>query len=149
MAHVAAATLVRRYFTIGFSLGDAFWALSCQFRSTVLQCGARLQIQSLELVNSVISCACFLTGGVCECNIAHRYIYAPLRCRTSQQHRTFIPLSVAVMNVLADPVLDDVGLAGFKNLANAFSLALTLKYTLLPVFWGIRIQPTIALVRVV
>ena len=46
--------------------------------------------------------------------IAHRYTYAPPRCRTSQYRRTYIPLSVSLWNDLVDPVFDDVGLAGFK-----------------------------------
>ena len=40
--------------------------------------------------------------------IAHRYTYAPLRCRTSQCRRTFIPLSVSLWNNLDDPVFDGV-----------------------------------------
>ena len=55
--------------------------------------------------------------------IAHRYSYAPPRCRTSQYRRTFVPLSVSLSNHLSDPVFDGVGPAGFKNRANAFLLA--------------------------
>ena len=55
--------------------------------------------------------------------IALRYTYAPPHCRTSQYHRTFIPLSVFLWNDLSDPVFDGVGLAGFKSRANAFLLA--------------------------
>ena len=40
--------------------------------------------------------------------IAHRYTYAPPRCRTSQYRRTFIPLSVSLWNDLVDPVFDGV-----------------------------------------
>ena len=61
--------------------------------------------------------------------VAHRYTYAPPRCRTSQCRRTFIPLSVSLWNDLADSVFDGVGLAGFKSRANVFLLtkaALTL-----------------------
>ena len=47
--------------------------------------------------------------------IAHRYTYAPPRCRTSQYCRTFIPLSVSLWTDLVDPVFDGVGLAGFKS----------------------------------
>ena len=54
--------------------------------------------------------------------VAHRYTYAPPRCRTSQYRRTFIPLSVSVRNDLAGPVFDGVGLSGFKSRANAFLL---------------------------
>ena len=41
--------------------------------------------------------------------IAHRFTYAPPRCRTSQHRRTFIPLSVSLWNGLSDPVFDGVG----------------------------------------
>ena len=47
--------------------------------------------------------------------VAHRYTYAPPRCRTSQCRRTFVPLSVSHWNDLADPVFDGVRLAGFKS----------------------------------
>ena len=55
--------------------------------------------------------------------VAHRYTYAPPRCRTSQYRRTFIPLSVSLWNDLANAVFDGVGLAGFKRRANACLLA--------------------------
>ena len=55
--------------------------------------------------------------------VAHRYIYAPPRCRTLQYSRTFIPFSVSLWNDLANPVFDGVGLAGFKSRANASLLA--------------------------
>ena len=51
--------------------------------------------------------------------VAHRYTYAPPRCRTLQYSRTFFPFSVSLWNVLANPVFDGVGLAGFKSRANA------------------------------
>ena len=41
--------------------------------------------------------------------IAHRYTYAPPRCRTSQYRRTFIPWSVSLWNDLSDHVFDGVG----------------------------------------
>ena len=63
---------------------------------------------------------------------AHRYTYAPPRCRTSQYRWTFIPLSVSLWNDLGDPVFDSVGLAGFKSRANAFLLALLLAHFLSP-----------------
>ena len=52
--------------------------------------------------------------------VAHRYTYAPPRCRTSQYRRTFVPLSVSLWNDVADPVFGGVGLAGFKSKANVF-----------------------------
>ena len=62
--------------------------------------------------------------------IAHRYTYAPPRCRTSQYRRTFIPSSVSLWNDLRDPVFDDVGLASFKSRANTFLFAKLLAYFL-------------------
>ena len=55
--------------------------------------------------------------------VAHQYMYAPPRCRTSQYRRTFVLISVSLWNDLADLVLDGVGLAGFKSRENAFLLA--------------------------
>ena len=51
-------------------LGDTFGLLSCQFWSTVLQCGARLPIH-LKPLNCVASESSFLTGCVFNCAIAH------------------------------------------------------------------------------
>ena len=56
--------------------------------------------------------------------VAHRYTYAPPRCRTSQYRWTFVLFSVSLWNDLADPLFDGVWLAGFKSRANAFLLAL-------------------------
>ena len=55
--------------------------------------------------------------------VAHRYTYAPPRCRTLQYSRAFIPFSVSLWNDLANPVFDGVELAGFKSRANASLLA--------------------------
>ena len=52
--------------------------------------------------------------------ITHRYTYAPVRCRTSQYRRTFIPLPVSQWNDFGDQVFDGVGLEGFQEQANAF-----------------------------
>ena len=52
--------------------------------------------------------------------VAHRHSFAPLRCRTSQYRRSFVPISVSLWNDLSDSVFDGVGLAGFKSRANAF-----------------------------
>ena len=45
--------------------------------------------------------------------VAHRHSFAPLRYRTTQYSRRFVPLSVSLWNDLSDPVFDGVGLAGF------------------------------------
>ena len=54
--------------------------------------------------------------------VAHRHSFAPPHCRTSQYRRTFVPLPVSLWNDLSDPVFSGVGLAGFKNRANALLL---------------------------
>ena len=53
--------------------------------------------------------------------VAHRYTYAPPRCRASQ----YRSLSVSLWNDLADPVFEGVGLAGFKSRANVFFIGLS------------------------
>ena len=55
--------------------------------------------------------------------VAHRYTYAPPRCRTLQYSRTFIPFSVSLWDDLANHVFDGAGLARFKSRANAYLLA--------------------------
>ena len=84
--------------------------------------------------------------------IAHRYTFAPPRCRTSQYGRTFIPFSVSLWNDLVDLVFDGVGVAGFKSRSNAFlwpscsllfclqlfSLSLLFLYRLVVWGWGLR-----------
>ena len=85
--------------------------------------------------------------------ITHRYTFAPLRCRTTQYRRTFIPLSVSLWNDLVDPVFDGVGLAGFKSRSNVlfcwpscslffylqlFSLSLLFLYRL--AVWGLGLR---------
>ena len=148
-------------------LGDAFGILSCLFRSfgSAVWCSAA--DTHLKLLDRAVSGVRFVTGGVFECDIAHRrsvavlcmlykircnqvhplngalpppcvpvrvsrgalvahrYTYAPPRCRTSQYSRTCIHLSVFLWNDLANPVFDRVGLAGFKSRANAFFIGLS------------------------
>ena len=55
--------------------------------------------------------------------VAHWHSFAPPRCFTSHNRRTFVPLSASLWNYLSDPVFDLVGLAGFKSRANVFLLA--------------------------
>ena len=57
-------------------------------------------------------------------SVAHLYTYAHPHCRTSQYSSTFITLTVSVWKDLGDPVVDAVGLAGFKSRDNAFLQAL-------------------------
>ena len=146
-------------------LGRCLGLLSCQFCRTVLPFGALLPIHTLDYWTEWSVVPIFLTGGVFDCDlahrrsvtvlcmlyrircnpmhplcgalpvpyvpmrvtrgavIAHRFTYAPPRCRTSQYRQNFIPLSVSLWNDLSDPVFDGVGLAGFKRRANALLLA--------------------------
>ena len=149
---------------IDWSSGDAFEVCLANFG--ILFCSVVFGCRYTPYTTDrVVSGACFLAGGVLNCNlshrrsvamlcmlynircslmhplcgalpvpyvpdrvtrgalIAHRYSYAPPRCRTSQYHITFIPLSVSLWNDLVDPVFDGVGLAGFKSRSNAFLLA--------------------------
>ena len=146
-------------------IGRCFWGfvlLVLEYCSAVWCSAADAH---LKLLDCIVSGACFLAGGVLNCDlshrwsvamlcmlykigcnpmhplcgalpvsyvpvrvarstlIAHRYTYAPPRCRTLQYCRTFIPLSVSFWNDLVDPVFDGVGLAGFKSRSNAFLLA--------------------------
>ena len=55
--------------------------------------------------------------------IAHRYTYVLPHCKISQYSRIFIPFSVSLWNDFRDPMLDGVGLVGFKSRTNAFLLA--------------------------
>ena len=59
---------------INCSSGDAFVVMSCQFWNTVLQCGVRLPIHTL---NYVVSGACFIAGGVLNCDL---YIFDLWQC---------------------------------------------------------------------
>ena len=60
--------------------------------------------------------------------VSHRYTHASRRCRISQYRSTFILLSVSLWIDLADSVLDDVILAGFKSGAIAFLLATAVRF---------------------
>ena len=55
--------------------------------------------------------------------VAHRYTYALSRSRTWQYCMTFISLPISLRNDLGDPAFDDVGLSGFKSMANVFLFA--------------------------
>ena len=67
--------------------------------------------------------------------VAHQYSYEPLRCRTSQYHRTLLTNSASVWNDLVDGVFDGVGLAGLKSRDNASLLTrAALSLFVLPLF---------------
>ena len=128
-------------------LGDAFGVLSwsvLEYCST-MWCSA---IDThLKLLDRAVSGARFLSGGVFECDIAHRRSvavlgmlykirfnlvhplngalpgpYVPVRVTRGAlaEHQNFLALSVSLWNDLGNPVFDGVVLAGFKSRANAF-----------------------------
>ena len=64
--------------------------------------------------------------------VAHRYVYAPPRCRTLQccrtlqYSRTFIPFSVSLRNDLANPVrIRRCGTGGFQEQGQCFFIGLS------------------------
>ena len=56
--------------------------------------------------------------------VAHRYTYAPPRCRTLHYSRTFIPFSVSLWNDLANPLFDG-GTGGFQEPGQCFFIGLS------------------------
>ena len=81
------------------------------------------QVNPLRSLNGALPVAYVLVRITRGPMVAHRSTYAPPRCRNSQDHLPFIPLSASMWNDLADPVFDDVGLDGFKSRVNVFSSA--------------------------
>ena len=91
----------------------------------------------LKLMDSTVSGARFLTGGVFECDFAHRRSVAVLsmlyKIRCNLVHPLngalpglYVPARVTRGGLVAhlyNPVFDGVRLAGFKSRAKAFSLA--------------------------
>ena len=57
-------------------------------------------------------------GGI----VAHRYSYAPSRCRSSQYRITFIPHSVSLCNDIGDSLYDGVRLVAFDSFWHTCSL---------------------------
>ena len=109
----------------GFSLGlcfsvrllivDPWQSCVCFIRSGVTRCTLLMVLY----LDHMCQCGCIFVSPL----VAHRYTYAPSRCRTSQYSRTFIPLSVSLFNGLTNTEFDGVGLAGFKSRANISLLA--------------------------
>ena len=120
--------------------------VNCWTVQSVVPCyylGVCLSV-TLLIVDLLQFCVCCIRSGVTRCThlkmlhldrtvyvpvrvtrgalVAHRYSYAPPRCRTFQPRKNFVGLSVSIWNDLADPVFDGVGLASFKSKANDFLL---------------------------
>ena len=96
------------------------------FASVVLCMLYKIRCNLVHPLNGALPGPYVLVQVTCGVLVTHRYTYAPPRCRTSQYSRSFIPLSVSLWNDLANPVIDGVGLAGFKSKANAFFYSLLL-----------------------
>ena len=56
---------------------------------------------------------------------AHRYTYAPPRCRTLQYSKTFIPFSVSFWNNLANPSIRWCGTGGFQEQGQCFFIGMS------------------------
>ena len=80
----------------------------------------KIRCNPVYLLNGALPGAYVPVRVTCSALVAHRYTYAPPRCRASQYSGIFIPLSVSLWNDLANPAFDGVGLVGFKSSANAF-----------------------------
>ena len=107
-----------------FLAGDVFNCNLSYRRSVAVLCMLyKIRCNPMHPLCGALPVPCVTVRVTCGTLIAHRYTYAPPRCRTSQNRRTFIPLSVSLWNDLIDPILDGVGLTGFKSRFNASLLA--------------------------
>ena len=141
-----------KYFMIGLSYWDLIGALTRRSWSNFQQCCARLLIHSLYYWADLLGVLFFRYFWLQPCPS-----FVPPHCKTSQNYRTFVPLSVSLWNDFGDPVFDGVGLEGFKSRANAcFPVGLICSFILSPtifscssfhglVVWGIRIDSVLAL----
>ena len=102
-----------------FLTGGVFGCDIAHRRPVAEQCMLYIRCNPFHLLNGALPGPYVPVRVTRGALVAHRYTYAPPRCRTSQYQRTFIPL----LNDLADPVFDGVELAGIKSRANVFELA--------------------------
>ena len=108
------------YCMLNFFLWDASEVLSCPFWSTILQCGARLYIDThLKLLERVVSGARVLTGGVFECDISQRRYVAALRMLYKITCNQMHPLDGALLV----PYLPIFGLIGSNSLSPSLALS--------------------------
>ena len=99
-----------------FLTGGVFECDIAHRRSVAVLCMlCMIRYNPMQTLNSALLGPCVRVGVTRGAMVAHRYTYAPHRCRTSQYRRTFTPLSMSLWNDSADPVFDGVGLAGFKS----------------------------------
>ena len=107
-----------------FLTGGVFECNISHRRSVAVLCMLyKIRCNPVQILNGALPGPCMPARVTRGALVAHRYTYAPPRCRTLQCSRTFIPFSVSLWNDLANSVFDGVGLAGFKSRANASLLA--------------------------
>ena len=123
-ADVHLKLLDRKFSGARFRTGDEFECDIAHCRSVaVMRMLYMIRCNPMYPINGALPVPYLPVGVTRDALVAHRYTYAPPRCKNSQYRSSFIPLSVSLWNDLADPVFDGVGLAGFKSSTNAFLLA--------------------------
>ena len=99
---------------INCSSGDAFGVLSCQFWNTVLQWCSAADTHH-KLLDRVVSGACFLAGGMLNCDLSHCRSVAVLcmlsKIRSNLKHPLcgalpvpFVPVWVTSVYFCASPL---------------------------------------------
>ena len=90
----------------GFLAGGV---LDCNLahRRSVAELCIRFKIDSnpMHPLSGALPLPCVLVRVTRGALVAHRYSFAPSRCRTSQYRRTFVSLSVSLLNDLSDSCL--------------------------------------------
>ena len=101
-------------------LGDALGVLSCPFWSTILLCGEQYSNSTADthpkLLDLLVSGASFLTGGVFECDLAHRLSMSGLcmlyKIGCDPMHPLYYALSVPYVH---RPVCAGAGYTCFRR----------------------------------
>ena len=154
-----------RVFHDGLLIGRCFWGFVLPVLEYCSAVWCSAADTHLKVLDRVVSGACFIAGGVLNCNIshrrsvavlcmlykircnpkhplcgvlpvpyvpvrvtrgaliAHRYTFAPPRCRTSQYRMTLFPSQSLSGMIWLTPYSYCVGFADFKSRSNAFLLA--------------------------
>ena len=87
-----------------FLTGGVFECDIAHRRSVAVLCMFyKIRCKAMHHLNGALPGPYVPVRGTFEALVAHRYTYAPPRCRTSQYSRTFIPLSVSLLKDLANP----------------------------------------------
>ena len=107
-----------------FLTGGVFECDIAPFRSMAVLCMLdKIRCNPMHPLNSAVPGPYVPVRVTRGALVAHWYTHSPPGCRTSQRSRTFILLSMSLLNGLANNVFNGVGLAGFKSRVNSFLLA--------------------------